>query len=565
MKKIYILLVGAMALFSACHDPEYVLPTADHQGFTSLTAIFTSGPFVGQEMAKLNISENETSDRYIIQVPWYYPETSDNETAQYMTNVRVRAELQPNCTIEPGLGILDLTQDNYFTYTNAQGVQREICITGERVKSNKCELVAFNIVEPVIAGVVNKNTRKISLISSDDLSACLAEAQLSPHATISPDPSIDPINYNVPMEFTVTAHNGVDKTVYTVVKEVPDKISKGFNANHTELLFNFDPVSNLGVPNYSVGVGPTIAALDGQLIICYGDGSTPICLNGLNGSKIGEINLGNAIAGSVTNDEAENLLIVNHANAGETVNIYRTASTKDVPTLFHSFTNLSTFPMGSKMKVIGDIDEDAIIVIPNEGISGVSSCNEFTAIQVRNSVIASVESINIANPGIAWGGAPVNTAGIAAADIDRSAGWFESMYDPSYFHWIKADGSIGVKLGSDSSGWGLNPNCIDTKRFNNATYAALFVVSHFPHWGMGPQLYLFNADDPSTISGDNVWDSPALAMKNNAINWYQTADAGAASGDVVIAPSANGFKMYVYYYDHNSGVIGGYATDCIAD
>lgn len=55
------------------------------------------------------------------------------------------------------------------------------------------------------------------------------------------------------------------------------------------------------------------------------------------------------------------------------------------------------------MKVIGDIDEDAIIVIPNEGISGVSSCNEFTAIQVRNSVIASVESINIANPGIAWG------------------------------------------------------------------------------------------------------------------------------------------------------------------
>ena len=138
--------------------------------------------------------------------------------------------------------------------------------------------------------------------------------------------------------------------------------------------------------------------------------------------------------------------------------------------------------MGSKMKVIGDIDEDAIIVIPNEASLAYQVCNEFTAIQVRNSVIASVESINIANR-VLLGGAPVNTAGIAAADIDLSAGWFESMYDPSYFHWIKADGSIGVKLGSDSSGWGLNPNCIDTKRFNNATYAALFVVSHFPHWG----------------------------------------------------------------------------------
>lgn len=285
-------------------------------------------------------------------------------------------------------------------------------------------------MEPVIAGVVNKNTRKISLISSDDLSACLAEAQLSPHATISPDPSIDPINYNVPMEFTVTAHNGVDKTVYTVVKEVPDKISKGFNANHTELLLQLRPSLQLRCTQLFGRSRPNNSRFGRTVDYLLGDGSTPICLTGLNGSKIGEINLGNAIAGSVTNDEAENLLIVNHANAGETVNIYRTASTKDVPTLFHSFTNLSTFPMGSKMKVIGDIDEDAIIVIPNEGISGVASCNEFTAIQVRNSVIASVESINIANPGIAWGGAPVNTAGIAAADIDLSAGWFESMYDP---------------------------------------------------------------------------------------------------------------------------------------
>ena len=362
-----------------------------------------------------------------------------------------------------------------------------------------------------------------------------------------------------------TADNGVDKAVYTVMKEIPEKIAKGFNANHTELLFNFDPVSNFGAPNYAVGVGPTLAALGGRLVVCYGDGSTPVYLNGLNGSKMGEINLGSAQAGSVTNDEAENLLIVNHANGGETVNIYRTASVKDAPTLFHSFTNSSTFPMGAKIKVIGNIDGDAIIIVPNEGIAGVSSSSEFTVILVRGGAVAGVQAMNIASTGVAWGGAPVNTAGIAAAGIDPTAGVFESMYDPSNFHWIKSDGSIGVELGSDSSGWGKNPNCIDTKRFNNATYAALFVVSHFPHWGMGPELYVFNADDPAAISGDNVWDSPALAMKNNAIDWYQTADAGIASGDVVIAPSANGFKMYVYYYDHNSGVIGGYATDCIAD
>ena len=36
-----------------------------------------------------------------------------------------------------------------------------------------------------------------------------------------------------------------------------------------------------------------------------------------------------------------------------------------------------------------------------------------------------------------------------------------------------------------------------------------------------------------------------------------------ASGDVVIAPSADGYKMYVYYYDHNAQDVGAYVVDCI--
>ncbi len=565
MKKLNMLMVGVLALLSACHDPEFVEPTADRQGLTSLTAIFTSGPFVDQEMATLSISEDATTDRYVIPIPWYYPETSDDETAQYMNKVRVRAELQENCKIEPGLGVLDLTQDNYFTYTNAKGVQRKICITGERVKSNKCELVAFNLVQPALAGVVNKTTKQVSLLTAENLSSCLAEVQLSPHATIYPDPTVTALNYNEPVEFTVTADNGVDKAVYTVQKDMPNKIAKGFNANHLELLFNFDPVSNIGLPSYASAVTPTMAALDGKLVICLGNGTAPVYVNGMNGAKMGEINLGSAEAGSITNDEAENLLIVNKADGGATVKIYRTASVKDAPTLFYSFTNPSSFPMGSKIKVIGNIDDEAVIVIPNEGIAGVSSSSTFVSLTVRNGAVTDVKSVDITSTGVAWGPAPVNTAGIAPAGVSATAGWFESVYDPSYFHWIKADGTIGVELGSDSTGWGLNPNCLDAKRFNNATYAALFVVSHFPHWGMGPQLYVFNADDPSSISGSNVWESPALAMMNSNIEWYQQADAGVAAGDVVIAPSANGYKLYIYYYDHNSGVIGGYSTDCISD
>lgn len=42
-KNILYLLLGILALTSSCQDPEYVLPTADRQGITSLTALFTSG------------------------------------------------------------------------------------------------------------------------------------------------------------------------------------------------------------------------------------------------------------------------------------------------------------------------------------------------------------------------------------------------------------------------------------------------------------------------------------------------------------------------------------------
>ncbi|MCS2721829.1 DUF5018 domain-containing protein [Bacteroides thetaiotaomicron] len=38
-KNIQYLLLGVLALMSSCQDPEYVLPTAERQGITSLTAL----------------------------------------------------------------------------------------------------------------------------------------------------------------------------------------------------------------------------------------------------------------------------------------------------------------------------------------------------------------------------------------------------------------------------------------------------------------------------------------------------------------------------------------------
>ena len=555
------MIAGALMLLASCQKPQFVEPTADRQGITSLSAIFTFGPFMDSEIVRYQI-EDPNAERFVIPIPYYYPEASFDSTEPYMTKIRVQAELQPNCTIEPSLGdhLLDLTQENWFTYTNAQGESRPICITGERVKSNKCELISFALTDPALTGVIDKAARTVTLITVEDLAACTAVAQISAHATISPDPA-EVRSYDEPVTFTVTAHNGVDKTEYVVAKGLPEKIEKGFNMNTVEQLFNFDPVSMLGMPAYTESVVPSLAYVDGKLVVAA-NGMTPIYLNAKTGVKEGTVTLGSAEAYSVTNDEGNYILYCNHANGGETFNIWRSTSVDVAPELYHSFTNTTSLPMGAKMKVNGSLDGDALIVITNEGVAGVTESGMITVVEVKGGAIVNTTVVDLSAVST-WGEAPVNIGTVVAASADMADGWFTSQYEPSEFRWIKSDVTLGVAIPSDMTGWGLNPNCLDAKTFNNVEYVTLFVVSHFPAWGMGPELYLYDVTDKAQVTGGDVTLVPGTVLSNRAITWYQTGSYAIASGDVVIAPTADGFTFQLYYYDHNSQVIGGYAADCI--
>ena len=104
MKKIFnFLIIGALLLMASCQKPEHVLPTADRQGITSITAIFTWGPNQDEEMVKYLISDDK-ADEYIVPIPWYFPEETTDETTVYMSKIRLTAELEPNCILEPSIG-----------------------------------------------------------------------------------------------------------------------------------------------------------------------------------------------------------------------------------------------------------------------------------------------------------------------------------------------------------------------------------------------------------------------------------------------------------------------------
>lgn len=569
-----------LALASACHQPEYVQPTADRQGITSLAAYFAFGPYEGQELGRLEIADPDV-DRYVIPIPWYFPETSDDITTPYLTRVRVRASLEANCKIEPALSVLDLTEENHFTYTDATGTSRNIIITGERVKSSKCELLSFSLKRPMLNGIIDKSTRQVSLITANDLSVAEATVTLSAHATISPDPA-EAHNYNEGFTFTVTADDGTTKADYYVVKNVPQKIDYGVNTTSAEKLFNLDPSSGLGLPAFNTQANVSLAVLDSWLIVNMGDGSAPKYFNKIMATAGGTLKIGNAVpTGAIASDEQDHLLLCNLAEPGEVFNIWKTSSVSQAPELLYSFTNNQDLQLGLEMKVIGDVEKEAVISVTYPGLAGVTTSGRFHAIHIVGGEVVSSEVIDLftaSGGAFFWGSGPANSTCVVAGSPRMDGGWYSCAYSENSLRWFKQDlslGSIipgeGVGESEDAPGGGyyvngnVDPNNLDTKCFNNARYLVLFVSNHFPKWWPGPQLYVFDITGGSL--SDRIYNSPQLVFSVPFMynEQYQTGsnEGFGACGDAILAPSADGYMLYIYYYDHFSGMIGGYSLDCI--
>ena len=577
MKRLqYILPVLLACLAASCHQPEYVLPTAERQGITSLSAYFSFGPFEGQELGRLEITDPDV-ERYVIPIPWYFPETSDDITTPYMTKLRVQASLQPNCKLDPPLTVLDLTEENHFRYTDATGATRDIIITGERVKSNKCEIITFALKSPMMNGMVDKATRQVSLITAKDLSVAEATVTVSAHATISPDPG-EPHNYNDGFTFTVTADDGKTKADYLVIKNIPQKIDYGVNPTSAEKLFNLDPSSGMGLPGYKEVANVSMGVIDSDLIVNMGDGSTPRYYNKIVGTYGGTLNIGSAVpTGSIASDEQDHLLICNLAESGETFTIWKTSGVKQAPVELLSFVNEEDIQLGLEMKVIGNIEEEAAISVTYPGLEGVTQSGRFRSIHIVGGQVVSNELKSVESLGFLWGSGAAGSTCVPAASAQNDQGWYSCVYSDNLLTWFKPDLSIGKQLNGygdgtdDVEGGGTyvdsntSPNNLDTKGFNNARFLALFVSNHFPKWWPGPQLYVY--DITSGLQGDNIWNSPSLVfslpyMYNLQYN-QGAQDGNGACGDVILAPSADGYMLYVYYYDHYSQMLGGYSLDCI--
>lgn len=551
---IYLLLISMFVLVSSCQKAVLVPDTTGATSITSITAKFVSGPFRDQEAIRFIV--NDDTDSYVIPVPWYFPEESSNETDVYMSNLKLEAALANNVSISPILGILDLTKSHSFTLTNADGSTRQISISAQRTKSNKSMLNFFSIESIGVTGLIDQNAKTVSLITAEDLSDVNVEVSISAHASV--EGSLQGLDLNAPTSFTVVAHDGVAKTTYQILKTAPPKIPYGFRSGSQNLNFNLK-VGDLG---YSSSSKPSLAASGNFVAVSVGDGTAPKYYNRSTGRHVGSMNIGSAAAnGGIASDSKGNILLMDNAANGATLRIYKSTSMTSAPTSYITWTNSSGYPISSKLSVNGNLDDKAVIIATCDAVAGVTNTKTFVRWTVTGGVVGAAEVVDAG--GVPFWEAGVNGSKVSSRSNDKNDGSFLAHYDGGNdnLYYLNASNTRSLQLSAQSTGqgWGINNNLTDAKEFNNAKYLVLYCPSHFPQWGINSQLYLYDVSSMGNFSG-NVDQSNAIAFKSS---YGQTGAQGDPFGDVLIAPTADGYKMHVFTIDFSVGNFACYEFDCV--
>lgn len=555
----------ALLSLSSCVSEDHVGPTADRNGITSLTAYFTSGDNKDKTAVAWAIDNSTEITDYVIPVPWYYPEESNNTTEQYMSAMKVVAIVENNCYINPPITVLDLTKKTSFTYTDPYGNEKQITISGQMTKSDKCAIKEFNVSPGGLNGVIDEDSKTISLMTTADLSACTSVATLSPHATISPDPSV-PQNFNNDFQFTVTADNGTTKAVYTVKKQVPNKIASGYRKGSKAELFDKDIAATYGGITTASKVHPTLAMAGSYLVIDYGDGSNPFYVNKTSGLKLGSIALGSANAsGCVASDLNGNMVICNEAESGSALKMYRTNSVTTAPTLYLTYDNATGLTIGNHVHIQGDLDKDAIISATLVG----QYAQHFVRWIVTGGKVGEPELVTTGAP--QWSGLG-DESKVVSYTTKVADGYFLGNYESGdKIYYLNSNNEIAqsMSFGSESA-WGYADNSMDVREFNNAKYLSLYQLSYFPGWSMNSTMFLYDMSSPSNLTGD-IESATSLKERIKATIYTTVADpyslegdaTGPRTGDILMVPSTDGYFLYVYFIDNTCLGLRGIQFDCI--
>ncbi len=560
MKNTIKLLAAALLLtLTGCHEPEELTPSVETLGLNSVSAQFATGDYKKDAQAKFTTSATSADqERFVIEIPYYYPESSENLVE--ITQMRVSANLDDNCFITPSLGTLDLTQEHWFTLTRGDGSKRQICITGTIKKSNKCDIEAFSLPNLGLTGIIDQAKQEISIVPKTDapLKPALAKYQLSYHATISPDPAVKEFDYNDEngVQLTVTAHDGETQKTYTVKKNVLEKVESGIRKGSQHNIFkseNFKEQWGMtGTLNYTIGV------MGDYLLVCSGADEL-VYVNKLNGAYVGKVDMngvnlqnGTNGGGAICSDDADHLVMCTNTTNGGTLHVYMLDDVEGTPQEKVTWTNNTGSRMGAHISVRGDISDKAVITI-----NAWSGGTRFIRILVEDGVWQEPELVVITGCG-SWGTGNVD---VEYLTTDITGPYFKVNYSTNSLEWIDGATNARVAVIGPGAADNGNSNCnnVSCCYFNGKPYVALYSNAHFTN--SSTRALLFDASSQSDFTG-TFDDSPAKYYGSTPIQFWGAIDGTTASGDVLLT-SPDGYHLYWYWISGNARFIRAEEFDCL--
>lgn len=537
--------VALSALFMAsCQQPDFKVSEAEAtKAINSITASFID------DTSEENHFKSEIDyDNHVITIvfPYTYPaNTKYNLTEDDLKKVKVVANLDDNCFIEPSILIMDLTQDNIITVINQKKERTDYIVRGEIRKSKACAVTAFKLVDENLVGVVNESTKVISIIKDEAPAKQLAEVELSFGATITgTDPTKVACDYSKDVKFTVTAQDGKTTAEYTVKVQLPSTLEKGMRPGSGKILWN-----NKIVDTYAPAkpLMMTSMAVIKDYIVLNTRNEDMIVVNRKTGAKDGTIklpfksSLGNFKA---TGDSSDNILVTN-LDSKEIV-VYRIKGINGTPTEYIRY-NVGGKSYGRGISVIGSLDKDAVITMPrfeDAGwyflrwtVTGGVLNTEPELVTINSSVKAEgwrydcdVVATDPSNPKSDYFvNSYAKLTGGTTANVDRGTIWIDGATNKDKCH-----------SPYTSSNWVRN--ALDYVKFNGVGYLIANSVNSFT-WGADDMIYLYDLGDANL---DNiVWKSEA-GIYGSMSNITQAN--GNACSDVALRLSDNGYYMYAYFF-----------------
>ncbi|MDD2245966.1 MAG: DUF5018 domain-containing protein [Proteiniphilum sp.] len=546
--KIYIyttltLLCSAFFLLNGCQQVEDLTPSVSRYGINSLNA-----SFYGDESSENSFTSEINYETGVITIvfPYNYPRTSENVlTTDDLKKVRVTANLDDNVTISPSLLYMDLTKENFITVTDQSKTKKDYKIVAEIRKSAEAKITDFSLDALGISGIIDELNKTISLISIEPIGEVLAKLSISHGATISPDPRTTALNYDNEVTLTVTAQNGSDKAIYTIRKDVPNKVELGMRNGSAKVLWSKKLQTDLGISALNV---TTSLAVTKDYVIVNTRNEPGMILDRKTGAKVGTMPNMQSIIGGLTNffataDDGNNILICNLAPNAGTYKVWRINGVNGTPELYIDWAASGSTAIGRKLSIKGSLDGDAIITAAIMG-----DAKSFARWQVKAGVLQSQIPEIVAIPEIE--GAWWNNADVVATNpSDPKGDYFVSYYAlPRKFAWIDGKTNTFRALGPEISGNWVQ-NAADYTVFNGNPYAASNSVNSFT-WGSDDKIYLFDASSTTTFT-EPIWTSP-IGTYGGKDNGGQN---GNGTGDVILKVSTDGYYMYLYFMFTNGCVV----------